>query len=62
MTAAHQPSLLKIGSAMLVVILTVAPFTCSGGGDSRKDHMRREYERDPGAYKDKYGIPRGRND
>lgn len=41
----------------LMVLLTCGVlFNCKGGGGSDRDHLRKEYQRDPEGFRKRWGV------
>lgn len=49
-------------SAIVLLAMTMAVFNCGGGGGngdrSTRDQLRSDHARNPGAFNDKWGLPK----
>jgi hypothetical protein len=47
----------SIATATFAMLLVSAVlFNCGGKGGDKRDHLRKEYQRDPDAYRKKWGV------
>ena len=46
-------------TSLALLLAAIAVFSCGGsggGGNGARDHLKKEYQRDPAAYKKKWGV------